>query len=198
VSPDATTHVVTLLTQAKLIRVDPATEDIEPWLADSWTRSVDGLRYVIKLRANVRFSDGAPLTADDVAFSLAAAYDPASTISDSLHVLGKRLQATVVDALTVEITFPSPFGPGLRVLDDLRILPRHKLEGALKSGKFASEWSVATPVTDIVGLGPFVIADYRPGERMVFSRNPYYFRSDDRGDRSRAGRAGAQAGGGPD
>jgi peptide/nickel transport system substrate-binding protein len=181
VSPDATTHVVTLLTQAKLIRVDPATEDIEPWLADSWTRSVDGLRYVIKLRANVRFSDGAPLTADDVAFSLAAAYDPASTISDSLHVLGKRLQATVVDALTVEITFPSPFGPGLRVLDDLRILPRHKLEGALKSGKFASEWSVATPVTDIVGLGPFVIADYRPGERMVFSRNPYYFRSDDRG-----------------
>ena len=181
VSPDATTYLTTLLTQARLIRINPATEDIEPWLADSWTRSADGLRFVIKLRPNVRFSDGAPLTADDVVFSLAAAYDPASAVADSLRVLGKRLQASVVDALTVEISFPGPFGPGLRVLDGLWILPRHRLEGAIKSGRFASALSVATPVTDVVGLGPFVVADYRPGERIAFARNPYYFKSDDRG-----------------
>jgi ABC-type transport system substrate-binding protein len=95
VTPEATTYLVTLLTQAKLVRVNPATEDIEPWLADNWTSSDDGLRYVVKLKPNVRFSDGAPLTADDVAFSLAAAYDPASAIADSLQVLGKKLQATV-------------------------------------------------------------------------------------------------------
>ena len=181
VTPEATTYLVTLLTQAKLVRVNPATEDIEPWLADHWTRSDDGLRYVITLKPNVRFSDGAPLTADDVAFSLAAAYDPASAIADSLQVLGKKLQATVMDQLTVAITFPSPFGPGLRVLDALPILPKHKLEGALSSGRFGAAWSVTTPVKEIVGLGPFVIADYRPGERLVFARNSHYFRTDDRG-----------------
>jgi peptide/nickel transport system substrate-binding protein len=179
VSPDATTYLVTLLTQARLVRVNPTTEAVEPWLADSWTRSDDGLRYVITLKPHVQFSDGARLTADDVVFSLEAAYDPASAIADSLQVLGNRLRATALDPLTVSIDFPGPFGPGLRVLDNLQILPKHKLEGALNSGRFASAWSVATPVTDIVGLGPFVIADYRPGERLVFARNPHYFRTDD-------------------
>src|SRR5262245_27191081 len=66
IKSEATAHLVTLLTQARLVRVNPSTDDIEPWLAESWTRSGDSLRYVIKLRPNVQFSDGAPLTADDV------------------------------------------------------------------------------------------------------------------------------------
>ena len=183
VAPEATAHLVTLLTQARLVRVNRATEDIEPWIAESWTRSDDGLRYVIKLRPNVQFSDGTPLTADDIVFSLAAAYDSASAIADSLQIAGKRLQATVLEPLTVAIVFPSVFSPGLRVLDAMPILPRHKLEAALASGRFAAALSVTTPVSEIVGLGPFVIADYRPGERLVFARNDHYFRTDDRGAR---------------
>src|SRR5262249_18320195 len=89
VVPQATAHLITVLTEAKLARVNPSTDDIDPWLAESWTRSDDGLRYVIKLRPNVHFSDGARLTADDVVFSLAAAYAPESAVADSLHVLGK-------------------------------------------------------------------------------------------------------------
>jgi peptide/nickel transport system substrate-binding protein len=181
VSPDATTVLVTLLTQARLVRVNQATEEIEPWLADSWTRSDDGLSYVIKLKPNLQFSDGTPVSSADVVFSLAAAYDPASAIADSLQVLGKPLVASAVDPLTVSLTFPSTFGPGLRVLDDLPILPKHKLERSLAGGKFAAVWSVSTPPADIVGLGPFVLADYRPGERMVFTRNPHYFRTDSHG-----------------
>ena len=174
-------YLVTLLTQARLVRVNQVTEEIEPWLADSWTRSDDGLRYVIKLKPNLQFSDGTPVSSDDVVFSLAAAYDPASAIADSLQVLGKPLVASAVDPLTVSLTFPSAFGPGLRVLDDLPILPKHKLERPLTAGKFAAAWSVSTPPADIVGLGPFVLADYRPGERMVFARNTHYFRTDSHG-----------------
>ena len=181
VSPDATTVLVTLLTQARLVRVNQVTEEIEPWLADSWKRSDDGLRYVIKLKPNLQFSDGTPVSSADVVFSLAAAYDPASAIADSLQVLGKPLVANAVDALTVSLTFPSAFGPGLRVLDDLPILPKHKLESPLTAGKFAAAWSVSTPPANIVGLGPFVLADYRPGERMVFARNKNYFRTDSHG-----------------
>lgn len=178
---DATTHLLSLLTQARLVRVNSATQDLEAWLAEGWTRSDDGFHYSIKLRPNVVFSDGAPLTADDVVFSLTAAYDPASAVADSLLVNGKKLQAVAVDPLTVSVTFPHPFGPGLRLLDNLPILPKHKLQGALSAGTFGAAWGVSTSVADIVGLGPFVIGEYRPGEHLVFTRNPRYFRTDGRG-----------------
>jgi len=114
-------------------------------------------------------------------FSLAAAYAPESAVADSLHVLGKRLEASALDPLTVSVTFPGPFGPGLRVLSDLNIVPKHKLEHALETGKFDSAWSVSTPPAEIVGLGPFVIAEHRPGERLVLTRNSRYFRRDTNG-----------------
>jgi peptide/nickel transport system substrate-binding protein len=180
-SPDGTTDLLSTLTQSPLVRIDRTTEEVEPWLAESWTRSDDGLRYTIKLKPNIRFSDGAPFTAEDVAFSLAAAYDPASTLADSLQVHGKRLQATVVDPLTITIVFPAVFGPGLRLLDDLVILPKHKLEAARAAGNFGASWGVSMPPADLVGLGPFVLTDYRPGERLVFARNTHYFKTDDRG-----------------
>src|SRR4029079_18238879 len=70
VSPDATTVLVTLLTQARLVRVNQVTEEIEPWLADSWKRSDDGLRYVIKLKPNLQFSAGTPWSSADAVFPL--------------------------------------------------------------------------------------------------------------------------------
>jgi len=63
--PDTTTEVLASLMQAKLVRINRVTDDIEPWLAEGWTRSDDGLRYTIKLRPNVTFSDGQPLTSGD-------------------------------------------------------------------------------------------------------------------------------------
>ena len=67
---DTSTDLVSTLTQAKLVRINRATQEVEPWLAESWTRSDDGLRYTVKLRQGVVFSDGQPFTADDVVFSL--------------------------------------------------------------------------------------------------------------------------------
>src|SRR5439155_24872321 len=99
-------------------------------------------------KPNVRFSDGMPLTADDVVFTLAAAYDPASSIADSLQVNGERLQATALDPLTVAVVFPVPFGPGLSLLDALAILPRHKLQTAVAEGRFGTSWGVSAPVAE--------------------------------------------------
>ncbi len=67
----------------------------------------------------------------------------------------RRLEVTATDPHTVVITFPAPFAPGIRILDDLPILPRHKLEGALKAGTFRKAWGLDTPPSEIVGLGPF-------------------------------------------
>src|SRR6185295_6170839 len=68
-----------------------------------------------------------------------------------------------------------PFAPGMRMLDHLPILPRHRLEAALKAGTFTKAWGLDTPPSEIVGLGPFVLSQYVPGQRVVFARNPRYF-----------------------
>jgi peptide/nickel transport system substrate-binding protein len=179
----ATTDVITLLTQARLARVNRATDELEPWLAERWTPSADGLTYTITLRPGVTFSDGTPLTSADVLFSFRAVYDPkvASTLASSLSIRGKPLEVSAPDASTVVIRLPEAFAPGLRLLDNLPILPKHKLEAALDAGTFAEAWTASKPLSDVVGLGPFVLAEHVSGQRIVFTRNPRYFRRDPSG-----------------
>jgi peptide/nickel transport system substrate-binding protein len=185
VANHAATEVVTLLTQAPLVRVNRANDELEPWLASSWTTTPDGLTYTLTLREGVSFSDGQPLTADDVLFSFRVAYDPklSSPLASSVTVNGRPLDVSKVDARTLTIRFPEPFAPGLRVLDTLPILPRHKLEPALTAGEFAQAWSPSKPLADLAGLGPFVLAEHVSGQRLVFERNPHYFRTDPGGVR---------------
>jgi len=176
---DSTTDLLTILTQAKLVRINNTTQEVEPWLAESWTTSDDRRRVTLKLREHVAFSDGEPFTADDVLFTFEAVYDKRAdtVLADSMQTAaGQRLTVTAPDAHTVEIAFATPFAPGVRLLDNLPILPRHKLGAALKDGSFARAWSVSTPPSDVVGLGPFVLTQYVPGQRLVFARNPHYWR----------------------
>ncbi len=176
---ESTTDVVALLLHAGLIRINRITDEIEPWLAEGWTHSADGRSYTIKLRPHVTFSDGHPLSADDVVFSFDAVYS--AGVAESLEVDGKRLRVVAIDPLTVAVMFPSAFAPGLRILDNVVILPKHKLEGALKAGTLKSMWSASTPPSEIAGLGPFVLRAYQPGQRLVFERNPRYWRRDSSG-----------------
>jgi len=175
---DSPTYLLSLLMQSRLVRINRATWELEPWLAEKWEGSSDGLRYAVHLRRNVTWSDGQPFTADDVVFSLKAAYDKASIIADSLQVNGRNVSIEAADPSTVVITFPEPFGPGLRMFDSMPILPKHQLEALVAAGKFAEAWSLSTPPDQITGLGPFVLSEYAPGQRLVLRRNPHYFRTD--------------------
>lgn len=182
---EATTpaEIVSFLTDARLARVNRSTDQLEPWLAESWTQSDDGLSFTLKLRPGVKFSDGTPLTSADVLFSFRALYDERvkSPLASGISVGGQPLRATAPDPSTVVITLPAPFAPGLRVLDNLPILPRHKLEAALDRGEFRATWVPTTPISDRVGLGPFVLTEHVAGQRLVFVRNPHYWRRDDQG-----------------
>jgi peptide/nickel transport system substrate-binding protein len=137
----------------------------------------------MKLRPNVSFSDGHPFTSDDVLFSIEAAYDgrSAAIIGSTLMVGRRPLHASAPDAATVIVTFPEPFAPGVRILDNLPILPRHKLGAALRAGTFAKMWGLATSPSELAGLGPFVLTEYVPGQRLEFARNPRYWRKDEHG-----------------
>jgi len=173
-------EVLALLTHATLVRVNRTTDTLEPWLAESWSESPDHLTYTLKLRQGVVFSDGTPFTSADVAFSFRALYDPRikSPLAVDTLVNGKPLQIDAPDPATVIVRLPSLFAPGLRLVDGVPILPRHRLERALTEGKFNDAWSATTPLTEIAGLGPFVLVEHASGERLVVARNPHYWRKD--------------------
>jgi peptide/nickel transport system substrate-binding protein len=177
VARDFTTTVVSLLMHSALVRVNRVTDELEPELAESWQLLPDGRTYRIRLRSGLRFSDGAPFSSNDVVFAFRAIYQTpaADVLADTLRVHGQPLTVSSEDSTTVSIRFPSPFGPGLRLLDGVPILPRHRLEPRLAAGTFQSAWGVATPPAEIAGLGPFVLRRYDPGQRLAFDRNPFYW-----------------------
>jgi peptide/nickel transport system substrate-binding protein len=170
--------LLSLLTDARLVRVNRTTDAVEAWLAESWSESADHLTYTIKLRDDVKFSDGAPFTSADVLFSFDVVYDPRvnSGLAGDMKVAGKPLALEAPDASTVIVRLPSPFAPGLRLLDNLPIVPKHKLQAAFDAGTLAKTWVVGTAPSEKVGLGPFVLREHVSGQRMVFDRNPHYWR----------------------
>jgi len=180
---DLPLDLYSFLTGSKLLRVNRSTQEIEPSLAERWTVSPDNLTYTLTLRDGVVWSDGTPFTSADVVFSFKAIYDPkvANPLASGLQIGGQPLAVTAPDARTVVVKFPGPFGPGISILDNFQIVPKHKLESALNAGTFASAFGVATPPADLVALGPFTLTSYTPGQRLVFDRNPRYWKKDEAG-----------------
>ena len=174
-----TADLLAQLTMGRLVRVNRGTFELEPWLAESWESSPDGLTHTLHLRQGVTWSDGAPFTSADVLFTVDAVFDPkvASVMASSLTVAGQPIRAEAPDPQTVVLTFAGPSGPGLRLLDVLWIVPKHKLESHLAAGTLAAAWDSSTPPADFVGLGPFVLREYQPGQRVVLDRNPRYWRT---------------------
>ena len=177
---DFASHLVATITQGRLVRINRATQQVEPALAETLTCAADGLRCTLTLRSGVQWSDGTPFTAADVLFSFQLAYDEktGSPLADALTPGGKPLTVSSPNPRTIVITFGAPYGPGLSVLDALPIMPKHKLEAALKAGTVRQQWGPATPPETMTTLGPFVLASYTPGERLVFARNPRYWKKD--------------------
>jgi peptide/nickel transport system substrate-binding protein len=177
VSATSTVDLIALLTQATLVRVNRPTGALEPRLATSWTLDPDGKTYTLQLRPDVTFSDGAPFSAADVMFTFEALYDARvdSPMASGFRIEGQPLRVEAVNDRAVRLIFPTPYGPGLTILDSLPILPKHKLAEALAGGTFKTAWGTSTPPADLVGLGPFVLAEYTAGQRLRFTRNAKFW-----------------------
>jgi peptide/nickel transport system substrate-binding protein len=184
VSRDQVTELLTILTQGRLVRINRATYELEPWLAESWESSADGRTHTLRVRPGVTWSDGTPFTSADVLFSVQAVFEPKaqSVLADALLVGGQPIRARAPDAQTVVLSYAAPSGQGMRLLDGLPILPKHKLDAALAAGSFASAWNSTTAPSEVVGTGPFLLRDYQPGQRVVLDRNPRYWRRAEDGD----------------
>lgn len=179
-SEDAISREVIGGLMADLVHINRATQQSEPALAKSWKVSADGLNYTLKLRRGIRFSDGQPFDADDVIFSFAVYTDEKidSPQRDLLILDGKPIRVSKLDQYTLRFTLARPYAAAERIFDSLAILPRHILEKPYRDGQFLQQWSLNTPPSQIVGLGPFRLKQYLPGERVVLERNPYYWKAD--------------------
>ena len=177
---DAVSREVFERLHADLIAINRATQKTEPALAKSWKMSPDGRTFTLKLRKGVRFSDGHPFDADDVVFSFTLYLDEAvsSPQRDLLLIDGKPLTISKLDQYTVLFSLPRPYAAAERLFDSFAILPRHILEKPYREGKFLQAWPLNAPPAEVVGLGPFRVKQYWPGQRILLERNPYYWKAD--------------------
>jgi peptide/nickel transport system substrate-binding protein len=184
--------------------------EIEPALAESW--QIEGNTITFTMRPNLKWSDGAPLNADDVEFSFNEVYlNPKipNNAQDSLKIGKAEKLPTIkkIDDLHIAITTPEPFAPALRTIGGQGIIPAHKLrsfvnatekykerqESKDKSGKtqvkevdkerpkFMGAWGINTKPSELISNGMYRLISYTPGERLIFERNPYYWRKDGQG-----------------
>lgn len=191
-SQDATSSSVGGMIFAGLVEQNPITGEIEPALAKSWDFSEDQLRIVFTLKEGLKWSDGHPLTADDVVFTYNQLYlnpEIPSSERDILRIgqTGALPKVEKIDNLQVRFTIPEPFAPFL-ANTGLSILPEHILRETIekKDGQgrpiFFSTWSVDTPPEKIVASNAYKLNNYATSQRVVFERNPYYWKIDEQGE----------------
>lgn len=171
---------------ASLLGYDWPAQEVTPGLAQSWTVEPDNKTYTFKLRKNLKWSDGAPLTADDVIFTFNdIIYNPdiVNVTVDVLRVDGKNFQVTKVDDLTIKVVTPEIFAPFLESFGGIPILPKHKLAKAVAEKRFPSAYGINTAPGEIVGSGPFRLKEFKPAQFTLLERNPYFYEVDSKGQR---------------
>ncbi len=169
-----------------LLRLDPATATVRPGLASRWSYDAERSEYTLTLRNDVVWHDGRPLTARDVVFTVEAIQAIAdSPYSGILRIDDQAVKVSAVDPTTVRFSLPRAYAPFLKSLV-IPIIPAHKFEQYLEPDRLreiADRWGVDSDRDEIVGTGPFRLASYEPGQRIVLERNDAYWRRDSEGVR---------------
>ena len=162
---DDRSELIRFLTGGVLVRINRATDQLQPELAESWKVGEGGRAITFHLRAGLRFSDGAPLTASDVARTFNTALDPkqASPAGDTFRSAGDT-EVRVASPVELTIRYQQP-KPGIdRLFDALSIVPAPIVP--------------AVPGSLPASAGPFFVSEYRPGDYVRLARNPNYWKRD--------------------
>jgi peptide/nickel transport system substrate-binding protein len=162
---DDASVAIRYLTGGVLLRMNRQTQALEPGLALSWKVSKDGKQITFKLRSGVSFSDGTPFSAEDVAYTVQRLMDPAlhSPTGDTFRSGPGDVQTKIFSPTQIAITFPAPVAGLDRQFDQVAILSAH------------------SPKKEMAVLGPFMVANYKPGATVLLKRNPNYWKTDAQG-----------------
>lgn len=143
----------------------------DPMLAESWTS--EGSSYTFKLRKDVKFQSGNPMTADDVVFSL----NRMKAIGQGLSYLFTDVdKAEAVDASTVKFTLKKPSAPFVASLVRLPIVDKKLVMEHLDKGDGEmKDWGQAWLDTHAAGSGAYSVVSHNPQSETVMKKNPAYF-----------------------
>ncbi|MEM4382232.1 MAG: ABC transporter substrate-binding protein, partial [Candidatus Caldarchaeum sp.] len=165
------------LTHAGLLEVNPVTGRLEPALALSYEVSPDRKSIKFILRKGLKFWDGDDLKAEDVLFTYKDVIPQAGLPGLIPMEVKAPDETTIVMAVAPPLDqFPAAILSGYFFA--MPVLPKHKLADIVAKGKFAEAWSLATPLSEIAGAGPFKLAKYTPGTEIILERNPHYWKVD--------------------
>lgn len=125
-------------------------------LLSQYQPSDDGKTWLLTLKPDLKFSDGSPLTAKDVAFT----YNNAAASGGKVD-MGNFLSAEVIDPLNVRIHLKAPQSTFVNVLGSLGIVS-------------ADKYNAKTYAQKPIGAGPYRLVSFQPGQQMIVEANPYY------------------------
>lgn len=159
-SADQPSELLIYLLHDRLIHWNRKTQKFEPALAESWKVVDQGRRIVLQLRRGVQFSDGSPLTSKDIAYTVNRVADPAVN-SPKAGAFRPEHGKVLIESITrdrLSITFPT-------------IVPSIEAE--------VSGLPILSNTGDFkLGLGPFVLREYKAAAHLQLVRNPNYWRTE--------------------
>jgi peptide/nickel transport system substrate-binding protein len=180
---DYRSRLVAYLTTGTLLEYDADTQSVVGGIARSYVHSDNGRIVRMELREGLRFSDGQPLSAEDVIFTFSRIYeeDSGNVLKDTLLVDDEPLEIRKIDDLTIEVEFAEAFAAAPYLLTTVPVFPRHLVGGMDR--KIEEYWTLDTSPDEMAGLGPFRITAHEPGRRTVLERNLHYWKVDSTGNR---------------
>ena len=165
---DASSHEIGGLIYDGLVRQDKDFNTVGA-IAESWTFSKDCLELTFKLRRDVKWHDGHPVTAADVLFTYKSMIDPKTPAPfKEGYLLVKDAEA--LDPYTVRVTYAKPYARALETWSDY-VLPKHLLERYAAEGKLRESPQNRHPI----GTGAYRFQEWRTGEKVVLLANPDYY-----------------------
>jgi peptide/nickel transport system substrate-binding protein len=175
---DTTTTQFTNRMFRGLLNLHPLTGELVPDMALSYEVSEDERVITFHLRRDIRWSDGVLFTAEDVTF----------TFNSLLNRYGDfPIVCEKIDNYTLAFTLDYPWRPILNGLS-FEVLPKHALcqyfpeyNPAASDTEFLDVWTLDMDLKDLICSGPWIASDYKPGQSVTMTRNPYYYVYDSKG-----------------
>jgi len=162
---DEPSETIRYLTAGVLIRLNRRTQQLQPELATSWKLMANGRRISFTLRPGLAFSDGTPFSARDVAYTMQTLMNPSlhSPAGDSFRSSSGPVTVETAGDYHITITFPAAVAGVERLFDQVGIL------------------SFRSPQKEMATLGPFYVAEHKPGSYVLLKRNSHYWKRDENG-----------------
>ena len=188
---ELSTAEITANSYSLLVQLDMAdTSKVKGDLAESWTVSDDGMTYTFKLKPDLKFASGNPVTAEDVAFSFERAVkldkSPAFLLTQ-FGLSGDNIteKAKAVDPQTFTLTVDKPYAPSFvlnvltasvaAVVDKKVVMEKAKAVTPTAEYKYETDFGNEFLKTGYAGSGPYKVLAWRANEAVIMEANPNYY-----------------------